>query len=269
MASFGRIATVLFLAGFFTVVVHPSEHAVNASSTDSSSNTVPVLLELFTSEGCSSCPPADALLKRLDQAQPLPGTKIIGLSEHVDYWNHDGWRDPFSSSEFTDRQNRYANSFQLRSIYTPQMVVDGKAEVTGSDAAGVQGAILRAREAQKVPVMFSALRKNSGGEVSFHLETGAVPSGQAPKSMDLVVVVASAEAESKVDAGENGGKTLHHVNVVRSLKKIASIQRGDAFARDVTVKVPGGTGHDFLLVAFLQDSGTGRVWGAASESMAN
>src|SRR5882672_3676121 len=96
---------------------------------------IPILIELFTSEGCSSCPPADAVLARLHEKQPAPGVQFVVLSEHVDYWNNLGWRDPFSQALFTDRQSRYGSR-----IYTPQAVVDGRVDVLGSDEQGISRA---------------------------------------------------------------------------------------------------------------------------------
>ena len=114
---------------------------------------VPVLVELFTSEGCSSCPPADALLAKLDAAQPVAGARVIVLSEHVTYWNSLGWRDPFSSDAMTERQHQYADRFGLSDVYTPQAVVDGAAELVGSDGRAMLQAITKAAATAKVEVL--------------------------------------------------------------------------------------------------------------------
>ncbi len=112
----------------------------------------PVLVELFTSEGCSSCPPADNVLRALDRSQPIPGAHVIALSEHVDYWNQLGWADPFSSAQMTFRQQNYAARFRSQGPYTPQMIVDGVEEFVGSDAAKAKRAITQAASRQKLDV---------------------------------------------------------------------------------------------------------------------
>ena len=118
---------------------------------------VPVIVELFTSEGCSSCPPADALLAQIEKLQPFRGVEVIPLGEHVDYWNQLGWADRFASAMFTARQEDYGRAFALESVYTPQMVVNGQAQALGSDAAAAQREILKAAQSPRAAVEMSML----------------------------------------------------------------------------------------------------------------
>lgn len=164
------------------------------------------VLELFTSEGCSSCPPADRLLPQLANEDP----DIIVLSFHVDYWDHLGWKDPFSNSEFSDRQKEYARKFKLESIYTPQLVINGEYELIGSNRSSAETDIRKLlKENAPVKLTIDEVKKeNDKLSVSCHLE------GDWQKS-DLLAAVVQKHAETNVKAGENHGAKLSHTNVVR------------------------------------------------------
>src|ERR1700688_2870384 len=131
----------------------------------------PVLIELFTSEGCSSCPPADALLEKLDRSQPVNGAELIVLSEHVDYWNDIGWKDPYSSHEYSERQRAYAARYGRGRVYTPQMVIDGHIELVGKDERGAIRAIENETKIAKVSLTLSAIRFQNNDELSVHVES--------------------------------------------------------------------------------------------------
>src|SRR5579862_8474584 len=135
----------------------------------------PVLVELFTSEGCSDCPPADALLGKLDRSQPVRNAQLVVLSEHVDYWNDIGWKDPYSSHEFSVRQGDYAHRFRLDSAYTPQMVVDGETQFVGSDERRAIETIEGAAKAAKVPVRLSSIHFE-GSTLDVRVESGTLAS---------------------------------------------------------------------------------------------
>jgi hypothetical protein len=227
----------------------------------------PVLVELFTSEGCSSCPPADALLSKLDR-QPADGAELIVLSEHVDYWNHLGWKDPYSSHFYSERQSAYADRLGLSSIYTPQMIVDGSMEFVGSSARSVHEAFVQALGAPKIPVRLSSIALEQADILRAHIETEALTDSFASHEAEVYVAVALNHAESQVSRGENDGLRLAHTAVVRTLSKIGTVQLGQSFAQDVQLKlVPGSDPHNLRLIVFLQQPHHGRVIGAAVQSV--
>jgi hypothetical protein len=221
-------------------------------------NRVPVLLELFTSEGCSSCPPSDLLLDKLDKTQPVPGAEIIVLSEHVDYWNGLGWRDPFSAPEFTARQRAYVKQFQIESTYTPQMVVDGQKEFVGGRAAEARDNIAQAAQHPKTPVGLTVVDHNAAKvnvTVAFDSKSGGA---------DSIVYLALAEShvESQVGSGENSGRKLRHVAAVRTLAAAGTVKSGEAFSKQVSLNIPRGAGKNGLrVVAFVQERSSGKVIG--------
>jgi hypothetical protein len=250
-------AVVLFLVAW----VWPRTPA----AADSSATPTPVLVELFTSEGCSSCPPADSFLQKLD-AQPVPGAQLIVLSEHVDYWNHIGWKDPFSSRSFSDRQDAYAKRFGLDGVYTPEMVVDGSSEFVGSNSARAEKALSQALRATKVSVRLSAPALDTANKIHTHVETDALPA--VAKEAEVYLAVALDHAETEVARGENAGRKLSHTAVLRQLVKLGAVQPGHAFAGDVQVKLePGTVSGRLRVIAFVQEPGQGRVIGAALQNL--
>jgi hypothetical protein len=238
---------------------------VTGTSNDDTSRT-PVLVELFTSEGCSSCPPADALLERLDRSQPVNGAELIVLSEHVDYWNDIGWKDPFSSHEYSERQSAYAAHFGLGSIYTPQMVVDGHFELVGSDERRATQAIERATKVTKIPVSISLTDERT---TTVHIETGPLPPSIPAESASVFLAIADNSDESRVSRGENAGRTLKHVAVLRDLVPVGTVGRTDKFSRDVAVNLNNRNRRDLRIVAIIQEPAAGRVWGAGLARLSN
>jgi hypothetical protein len=218
----------------------------------------PVLVELFTSEGCSSCPPADALLEKLDRDQPIAGAQIIVLSEHVDYWNHDGWTDPFSSAAFTERQQTYDRRFGLDGPYTPQMVMDGSTECNGSDPQKAESAIRQAIKEPRVGVRILAL---ASGDAAVTLEVDPLPEGKTHKA-NVYVAYAADSGTSDVLRGENRGRTLHHVSIAGKIQQVGNVNTHVMFRAQLPIRAanaPGGS----RLIAFVQEGGNGRVLGSA------
>lgn len=231
---------------------------------DRSSSGSPVLLELFTSEGCSSCPPVDAYVQRLDSAQPVAGAELIVLSEHVDYWDHDGWKDPYSSHFFTQRQENYVRALRLEEPYTPQIIVDGTTVLRG-DSAQIGKALTAAATGPRIPVEISSVVVTPGlaPTVRAHVNVGAVPNKY---NADVMLALALDHAESQVLHGENGGKRLSYVAVVEDMKKIGKIEKDKPFSRDVEIKADHGTDvKNLRLIALVQEGDAGKVLGAAMQ----
>ena len=222
----------------------------------------PVVVELFTSEGCSSCPPADRVLSSLRGNKSLGNAGVIILSEHVDYWNRLGWRDRWSDSQFSKRQSEYASRLHLDSVYTPQMVVDGQAEFVGSDSRRAADTIANAAKSAKVAVTLEAADAHDG-QISLKAHVDQLPSGAEPA--DVIIVVTEDGLQSHVTSGENSGNTLVHNGVVHTLNSIGQVKGSSGFDGKTLVKL-GSDWHrnKLMAVAFVQLRQSRKIIGAAA-----
>lgn len=250
-----RITAALFIS--LSAATLPVSHAAAQSSPPA------VLVELFTSEGCSSCPPADALLRQINGTQSASGQSIVGISEHVTYWNHLGWSDPFSLEIYSQRQSAYGNRFGLDSVYTPQMVVNGSEQFVGSDSASLAKALRREEEKQPSIALNILSASIAHGALNLNYSaTGDFPS----QGIDLVAVLADDADHSSVSRGENSGRNLTHVAVARSLSRIAKLTAHT----ESTAQLPlpptfqGSQAHHVIL--FAQITGVGRIVGVDSKA---
>jgi hypothetical protein len=239
-----------------------------ASGRDNSTHT-PVLIELFTSEGCSDCPPADALLQKLDRIQPVMGVDLIVLSEHVDYWNNIGWKDPYSSHKYSERQSAYGDKFGLSSVYTPQMVVDGVFQFVGSDERQAIRAVESAANTEKTQLMLSSIHYDATNKLSVHVESGPIPASTAAKSANIFIAIADESDESHVTRGENAGRTLKHIAVLRDLIPVGQVNKNGSFSRDITLNHNTGDRRDLRVVGIIQESSGGRILGVTSARLSN
>ena len=212
----------------------------------------PILLELFTAEGCASCPPADELISAVDRLQPIPNADLIVLSEHVTYWDHSS-KDRFASTTLNNRQLGYSQLLKLEGVYTPQLIIDGKYECVGGNGPEAKRLILEALKQDKPLLELNANRINGKikTNVSFFGLNGAT----------ILVAIAEDNAETKITKGENSGKTLKHTAVVRALHTIGT---AEGLRTDRTVELPmPPIASSFRIVAFIQDSKTGHILAAA------
>ena len=229
----------------------------------------PVLVELFTSEGCSTCPPADALLTELDNRQPFASADVIAIEEHVDYWDQQGWRDPFSSSEWTFRQKDYAASLHNGSAYTPEMVVDGTTGFVGSRGAAAQAAIEKAASVAKARVEISEVSPPEKS-VALKIEVGKLPNGNPKDSAQVLLAITETGLHSAVKDGENAGRELRHSAVLRELKVLGTVgKNGENFSAQPTVKLESRwNAANLRAVVFVQEKKSRQVLGAAEIRLA-
>jgi hypothetical protein len=256
-----RFALALFAVGLLC-----ASHT-NAQTSATQAGRKPVVVELFTSEGCSSCPPADALLQKLQEQQPVTGAEIIAMEEHVDYWNHDGWMDPFSSPEWTERQQAYV-SLLKKDAYTPELVIDGSSQFVGNSPHAAVLEIEKAARAEKTEVAISSGRPEAKNSQHFTVSVGKLVGNRAGDAAEVWLAVTEDGLHSDVSQGENAGHVLHHTATLRSLHKIGVADASGAsvsFTGDTVVKFNSRWDlKNVHVVAFVQEKKSREILGAAS-----
>ncbi|MPZ18521.1 MAG: DUF1223 domain-containing protein [Luteitalea sp.] len=259
LVVFSVLTLLPFAACLLAVHVEAKEESSTAGR--------PVLIELFTSEGCSSCPPADQLLATLLAEQPVPKVQIIPLAFHVDYWNDLGWRDRFSSSAHSRRQSTYAEKLELEGPYTPQLVVDGVTQTVGHDRNAALQLIHESAAAPKVDVTLDvAADRSRGDRASVEIEVAA-PGGHVEKS-DVLLAVTEDGLVTNVERGENATRRLSHVAVVRSFDRVGSFDGKKAFTKSRRIDLDRDWQREALkVILVVQEKDSGRVIGLAARQL--
>ena len=249
------------LVGFRAQVVKNTSAANNGSE---------VVVELFTSEGCSSCPPADALLAKLSEQLSAGNVQVIALEEHVDYWDDLGWKDPFSSHDWTARQYAYAGVLGNGNPYTPQMVVDGSVGFSGGRAQQAQRSIAEAATRTKTTVRLSQGVAGKPGTENFSVQVGKLFSSANGGAAEVWLAITETGLHSSVTRGENAGHELRHAAIVRSMRKIgeAKADADTAFSGNATVPLRKEWKPENLkAVVFVQEKKSLKILGAAEISL--
>lgn len=253
--------TVLLLAGFAANALISQE-----TPKPPASHASPVVVELFTSEGCSSCPPADAFLAKLTEQGPAHNLQIVALEEHVDYWDDQGWRDPFSSHNWTTRQNDYAGVLGNKNPYTPQIVVDGSKECSGGRPQLALQSIVEESAKAKTPVTLSQGPAGKPGSESFSVQIGKLTPSAKGGAAEVFLAITETGLHSSVTRGENAGHELSHAAVVRSMRRVgeAKPDRDVAFSGEAAIPIRNEWKRENLkAVAFVQEKNSLRILGAA------
>ncbi|MBK0379862.1 DUF1223 domain-containing protein [Mucilaginibacter segetis] len=255
------LAGCLVIAGLVSAAILTKKDAgdknkVSANAADDNGFAV---VELFTSEGCSSCPPADELVARVQKE--YAGKPVYILAYHVDYWNRLGWKDVFSKAEYSQRQSKYAQWLNLRSVYTPQAVVNGQKEFVGSSTGTLHNAIIAGlRKSTNAALVITEVHAtNKQATVKYTTEG-------APGNAALLLAVVQKKAVSNVKRGENGGRTLTHVQIVREIENVTLEGKRSGTA---TITLPANfSAREYEIIGFVQNSASGEIL-AASRSAFN
>lgn len=268
----------LLLIGFASGVVWNAQADSKAGSraqlaqTAATRSREPVLVELFTSEGCSDCPPADTLLAVLDRKQPFASADIIAIEEHVDYWDQQGWRDPFSSSKWTQRQNVYAFALHTGSAYTPEMVVDGTEGFIGSRGPTAKAAIEKAAEGEKAKIEIGEVEPATAKGVTLNIAVAKLTNASPKDTAEVLLGITESGLHSAVSSGENAGHELQHSAVLRDMKVIGVAGKNGqyGFTGEEPVKLDAKWSLENLrAVVFVQEKKSRRVLGAAELQLKN
>jgi hypothetical protein len=267
MARTGRnvslVAGLAFAASL--LLVAPRMDATPSRDQTGMVPAVPVLVELFTAEGCSSCPPADVLLDKMLESQPAAGAFLVGLGEHVDYWNQLGWKDRFSSGAFTKRQQQYAARSGTDNVYTPEMVIDGGDGFVGTDIDAARRAIEHAVAMPHGDMRVGTDPQSSDkSKFAVVIEIRKLPVPADDDPADLLVAVTEDGLRTEVKRGENHGRTLTHAAVVREMVTVAPVTGAGGPVR-ATLRMDADWRRDALkIVAFVQQRRSRRVIATAA-----
>jgi hypothetical protein len=222
----------------------------------------PVLVELFTSEGCSSCPPAEQQLAHAEKNQPYEGIEIIPLAWHVDYWNSP-WVDPFSMKQATARQREYQERFGLQSVYTPQVVADGVSEFVGGEKKAFADAMAQAVKSPKGRIELTVKQSEPGEKIAIGIAAHELPRlSRGDEVAEVFALITEDGLRVAVKRGENGGSTLRHSAVVRYVRKVGQLAADtpDRFTAETAIALDGSWRRDQLrAVVFIQERGSGRI----------
>ncbi len=253
--SFLLMVVSAFLLVFSTASTSNKKTTISNKSKISNNKNNPVILELFTSQGCSSCPRADKLLEKYADME-----NVVALSYHVDYWNRLGWKDPFSSAAFSQRQQQYSRVFRLNGVYTPQVVINGEKEMVGSDASKIAATLKKAYDTQSTAHLTINNVSIGGNKATVNY---SVTKNENKAILNIALI--QNKITTSIKSGENGGIQLTNINVVRNFKSVPSLSES---TNNISIDLVAGIDKEDLSVAlFLQDPKTLKIFAGAKSSL--